>query len=352
MKVLYVDHPEADYLAAQLYIGLCQELGKENVIDYPYKDSYHGRVHTYASIYETDPGPGPYHTWEVRDGVPMGRTPPFEWMPAWPGRAWSHEETAAALLRGEFQLVILASPRRNNTAALADLALVVGLDAMPPIVIVDGEDSETIHYNLIDRFRAAAYFKRELVEVPDADPYPVERERVVARGGCRILPCPLAPHVRSRQLSGQDVDVGLFGGSNTPAGLGPWWDAVRKSKAQHMLFGRLPYDAYLAQAARCRITVAVRGHSKDSLRSWEMLALGGSLVLIQSHDLIRCHPLVGGEHCIYFEDPSDLRKQIDLMLGNEDARSRIAAAGHEHALAHHTPKARAAYLLRESGVVQ
>ena len=41
MRVLYLTDPQLDYLADQLFTGLWKILGRENVIDYPYKPAYH-----------------------------------------------------------------------------------------------------------------------------------------------------------------------------------------------------------------------------------------------------------------------------------------------------------------------
>ena len=42
MKVLLIVHPEMDHMEAQVFVGLTQLLGEENVITYPFKKSYYG----------------------------------------------------------------------------------------------------------------------------------------------------------------------------------------------------------------------------------------------------------------------------------------------------------------------
>ncbi|MGZ9204854.1 MAG: hypothetical protein ACXW37_12615, partial [Nitrospira sp.] len=41
MKVLYLTDAELDYLADQIYDGLCAALGWQNVFDFPRKAAYH-----------------------------------------------------------------------------------------------------------------------------------------------------------------------------------------------------------------------------------------------------------------------------------------------------------------------
>lgn len=357
MKILFVDHPEADYLAGQIYLGLCQELGPENVIDYPFKKSFHGEVHVYPHVYETDPGSGPYSSWwKDADGVAMGSTPPFEWLPAQPGRAWSCDEVARGLSSGGFELVVLASPRRDNAAALRELVALVGRDKMPPLVAIDGEDYDAIRWDVIEEFAPRVYFKRELIQGLEAKeevstPYPAQRRRMLSR--VRIVPLPLAPalvHEAADSTDGVRLDVYMPGGTNTPGGIESYRTAIRDAlpDARRYSFQRLPFDAYLNALCRTRIAVAVRGHSQDSLRSWEMLACAGPLVMIQRHTLVRPQPFEHGVHCVHFDGPVDLIQAIRCYLEDEPARARIAAAGHAHLCEHHTMRARARYLLKEA----
>ena len=94
MKLLWLEHPEPDYVSALTYLGLCEELGAENVIDWPYKGTLHG---------ETCEGP---------HGL---CSPCWSWFPPQPGRRWSDDEVFSRLQ--EFDLAVLASPRAWNTAA-------------------------------------------------------------------------------------------------------------------------------------------------------------------------------------------------------------------------------------------
>src|SRR5271168_2378724 len=92
-RVLFCDHPEDDFLAGVLYLGFCQELGPENVVDFPYKGSYHGEVHRYPSIYGSDSGSRPWESWNQGAGC----TAPFAWMPSTPGRVRAFAEIVQEL---------------------------------------------------------------------------------------------------------------------------------------------------------------------------------------------------------------------------------------------------------------
>jgi len=349
MRVLYLDHPESDYLSAQVFLGLCQELGPESVVDYPYKVSFHGGVHTYPHVYETDPGSNAWQTWRMTEGGPVGTTHPFEWMPAQPGREWSRDEVIEATRSGGFDAVILASPRKYNTAALKDLIAQVGRDKLPVLIMIDGEDYTSIRWDLANEFRPRTYFKREMVHNPD-DVWP--RDREAASPHVRVLPLPLAPVViRSRVVDDMHAPIDIFmpGGENTPGGIEPWREAMRRVSKSYV-FGYMPFDIYLSTAQSARIAVAVRGHSQDSLRSWELLAVEGPMVAVQRHSLIRPYPFIDRVHVAEFGSPEELEAVVRRYLVDEPARAALAKSGHEHLVRHHTPRERARYLLRESGL--
>ena len=68
MNVLYLTDPGLDYLADQIYDGLCAVLGWQNVFDFPPKAAYHepgARVHYLAQ--------NPGHTYEMKDLAGMLR---------------------------------------------------------------------------------------------------------------------------------------------------------------------------------------------------------------------------------------------------------------------------------------
>jgi spore maturation protein CgeB len=57
----------------------------------------------------------------------------------------------------------------------------------------------------------------------------------------------------------------------------------------------------------------------------------------------------GGEHCAWYRSPAEAAELARSYLDAPEARRRIAAAGHAHALAHHTYAHRLALLLDDRG---
>ena len=340
MRVLYCDHPEADFLSGVLYMGLCEELGADQVVDYPPKDSFKGKVHYYPSPYTHAAWPADdidIPSWqklakEAPEGV--GCTAPFEWMTAQSTRSWSRDEVVAGLKSKDFDLVILASPRKYNSQALTDLTESVGRSAMPPIVLVDGEDYSQIRQDLADTFGVKVYFKRELL--PGA-----------GRGGLRVEPFPFASPVPARAAVAKTIDVLFIGGGSWP-GRQVAVDALRNAFGERFVRGAgYSYSQYLDAIASARVAVSVRGHGYDTLRYWEIPSFD-TLLVADRQPVIRPFPFQHGVHALFFDTTHELVEAVRCALEDEPWQRRLALAGNSWLRAHHTARARARQLLTVS----
>jgi glycosyl transferase family 1 len=333
MKVLFVDHPEADFLSGVLYMGLKEILG-EDVIDYPFKRSFHGETHEYPSCYESGSGTSPWHSWRRGDdGRAVGTTSPFAWMPSLPGRAWTEDEVIDALWKKEFDLVILASPRTYNIKDLRELVRKTGRSAMPPIVFVDGEDYSTFRWDIVDEFRPCVYLKRELLALPND-------------GRVRIEPFPFASPVPVTPAKEKDIDV-LFLGGGTWGERNMACDVLKNTFGDRFVGGvgvQFGYNEYLDAINRSRIAISVRGWGFDTLRYWEIPSFE-TLLVADSIPIIKPHPFEQSRTCVYFSSPQDLITAVRCFLEDEQSRVNIARAGNEHLRKYHTARARAQQLL-------
>jgi len=338
MKILYVDHPEPDFMATLTYLGLCQVLGPENVIDWPYKDSYHG---------ETYRGPIPYDP--PHD---QGVCAPYEWMPAQPGTRWKDEEVFDRL--GDFDLVVLASPRKYGMAAL-DRLLAVGRPKR--LVMTDGEDYTTVRWDCIERFRPSVYFK--LSSVPNAvEVYHGEKARML--GHVRVLPYPMCSALSDVAKREKTVDVAFIGGGSwrihrtEGAPMGPP-DRERLVERLRKEFTSLdtqarPYLQYIEALASARIAVCVGGHGIEPLRTLEILSCPETLLARERIPVVSPWPFVEEKHCVGWNgwDFEELIAKLRYYLEHEDQRLQIARSGNDLLKAHYTCRARAAYLLEEA----
>lgn len=338
MKVLFLDHQEADFGAATLFLGLHQALGADNVIEYPYKPSYHGQVHEYRSDYQHANGSAEWHSSrKMPDGSIMGTTAPFAWMPALPGRAWGKDDVVRMLCHNEIGLVIIASPRKNSVGAFRDLLSAVGRAKMPPIAFVDGEDYTDLRADLVSEIEPRVYFKRELLRGTPRNLY-----------SARVEPFPFSSVVPERAPPKvKNIDV-LFVGGGTWPGRTDACNALRNAFGSSFVGGvnvHFSFDEYLDAIARSRIAVSVRGFGHDTLRFWEIPSMPQTLLVCDRLAIDKPYEFTDGVNCKTFGSTDQLVQVCQHALANEEWRVQVASAGNAHLRQYHTAEARARQLL-------
>jgi Glycosyl transferases group 1 len=341
VKVLYIDHPEADVLSAIVFMGLCQELGAENVVDWPWKHTFHGQV------YE---GPIPYDPPGSR-----GVCAPFQWMTAQGGRPWSDDEVFARIC--EFDLVVLASPRAYDVADLDRLIARVGRHSLKRLVHVDGEDYTAVRWDLVERFKPSVYFKLSLTEHP-VDGYAAFKAS--ASAVVRLVPCPLASSLEIQPVA-KDIDVVFLGGGNwqprrvenVPAVGPPAKPALDERLAREFgsfAGGYRGYADFITTINRAKIAISVGGSGMEPMRTYEILSCPGTLLARERIQVITPYPFIDGVNHVAFDGTShdDIVRVLRQYLADEPARSRVAAAGNTLLKTHYTPRARARQILEEA----
>ena len=89
MKVLYLEHPQVDLNAYNIYKGLCEVLGEENVIDFPRKIVYRGEIDTYDSPYISELRKEHVQAGRVPYGIPPF-SPGEDLISGWPDISQTH----------------------------------------------------------------------------------------------------------------------------------------------------------------------------------------------------------------------------------------------------------------------
>lgn len=325
---------EPDYLAAILYQGLCEELGAENVADYPYNRHYHDDLNA---------GEGPLYPWLTPQPIN-----------AYPPELWKNDT---------FDLVVV-SPKFGAREVLDQLVANEGRQSIRRLVIADGEDYTGVRWDLVERFRPEVYFKVssvanpfELVGAPAI--LPCDKGRCI--GVSRVVPFAMASTTPEIPAVEKDNDVCLFGGGN--------WHGARREGVQEdrpllkpiyeqrlrdafpdrrLAMGKPSYEEYLAVTNRSRIAVVLGGHGVEPLRTYEAMSCPGTLVVRAENEHIAPVPLVHGTHCATFNSVDSMVELVRFYLEHEDERLRIAANGYAVVRDHYTPRARARHLLREA----
>lgn len=356
MKILFLNHPEADYGGAFLYTGLCEIAGAENVYDYPTKYSYHGVAHRYST-----------------PSIENGFTTPFPWMKAYPF-AWSADEQADAtkqvdavrrmLAAKEFDLIIVESCRVIAMSSFMRFENEIRLSGAP-VVLHDGEDGQHLCGSQIKQVRPALHLKRELSASNPASmhgfaikpfpfSFPVTDKTLGMMPQC--LPelaqtewdvafmCGSTFEIReriTRLLLEEDVrrDLNVLLGSDNPSKFG---DARVENLA--------PWDQYMIKLTHSRSGISARGYGYDTCRMWEVAI--STLLITERLDLQIPDPYVNDVHCLIFSSMDELRKHLsDLADPEQDERfERLRMACLDHTMNHHTSTHRAASVLAHFGI--
>ena len=356
MRILFLADGHLDYVSDPLYVGLSRVLGHEQVVDYPYKPSFH------------DP--------EARQWLLAQR----------PGRRYSREEILDRLRDRYFDLVCLSSFRQES---LDECARLYERVPFPPMVFVDGEDGGDIRHDVVARYSIRVYFKRDYVwkmgsllgdlagrvwtfrcdrrlfertvplplslvmdVLPDAGT--VAKEVDVSFTGRASHPCRVkAVEILSR-MKGVRFSGGVYASPDDrkyklkAGGLerlrtklvddGPASEADQQLK-------KVP-EAYYREIAASKIAVALRGGGLTaSLRYFEIVGMG-TMLLSDAPETLIPNDFVDRRHAVYCKpDLSDLETLVRHYLREEAEREAVAAEGRAHLLKYHTCERRAEYFL-------
>jgi spore maturation protein CgeB len=101
---------------------------------------------------------------------------------------------------------------------------------------------------------------------------------------------------------------------------------------------------YLQELARCKIGLNFRGAGWDTLRYWEIPALGGFMISQRPQIMIENNYIDGEEIVFCKDDLSDLIELCEYYLEHEDERKRIANNSKKKTEAYHTDTQRALYI--------
>lgn len=105
---------------------------------------------------------------------------------------------------------------------------------------------------------------------------------------------------------------------------------------------------YLQELKRCKIVLNFRGGGWDTMRYWEVPAVG-SLMISQKPQIKIPNDFEDKKHVIHCKDDlSDLVELCEYYLENEVEREKIALAGKEHLEKYHTDIKRAEYILEKA----
>ncbi len=325
MRLLFLNSHSADYLEDQLFSGLTELLGCDEVILYPINRNYY----LPRKPYPRDLG----HCRTLSDLF-------GDWF-----------RMRRGLARFEFDAVVIGSTKADTFEAYLSL-----IDKMPtglPVIYVDGGDwpevggdakrkgFDDLLHKVFAKRPPDVVFKREyLIDgVYDENVYPLpmafgpapEIEGTLHRYDVTCW-CVESHPIRTQALS-------LLEGK---------YDCLANGSVRGQKFRKYQRKgaAYLRELAASRIACNFRGVGWDTLRYWEIPALG-SLMLSEVPRIRIDNNFIHGEHAVFCRDDlSDMLPLLDYYLAHPDERDALALAGRAHAVKYHTYLKRAEYFLQ------
>ncbi|WP_289023299.1 glycosyltransferase [uncultured Salegentibacter sp.] len=323
MKILYINASLMDYLQDIIYGGLVKILGTNNVHPVPFNYSFYFNLRKY------------------------------------PKNIGYHKGGLFAYLKNRFlsfnyDCVIVSSTKHQSFDFYSKI-----LDIIPdscPIAFLDGGDWAEIggdlarlgypnlYQNTIKKRPFDLIFKREMLK--DVD-YP-----------SNVYPCPFAFNMDSikntTKVTAKKYDVSFWANESHISRtkifslLKGKYDCEENGTSRECSFGSFNRKGnfYFEELKRCKIVLNVRGMGWDTLRFWEVPALG-TFMLSQKPSIVIPDDFTDKMNIAYFEnDFSDLYEKIDYYLQNDSVREKIASAGYEHLCKYHTDIARAKSIIK------
>ena len=321
MKILFIASQSADYVQDLAYSGLVKVLGVSNVIEYRWNKKFHI----------------PYKRYPKNLGYVSGSL-----ISSLIKRPWK-----------DVDAVVVAAAKVD--AFEAYLEVVDHIPSATPIIFIDSGDQPEIGGGVGFEGRPLLY-----QEVNNKRPFDLifKREYLIDDElGANVFPFPISfnmdrlPHLPSESR----YDVSFWAVETDEIRtralnlLEKEFDCFANGTVRNQKFSKYKRKGafYLQELSACKITLNFRGGGWDTMRYWEVPAVGGFMIS-QKPGIKIPNDFINGEQVIHCSDDlSDLIGLCDYYLNHEDKRRSIAAAGYLHLLHYHTDECRAKYMLSQ-----
>lgn len=157
------------------------------------------------------------------------------------------------------------------------------------------------------------------------------------------LPLACDPGVHQQHGGAKELDVCLVAHMCTPE-RNALAERVRQ-RFPRSFIGQRFFSEMAKTYSSSRIVLNLSVRNDVNMRVFEALACGSLLLTNDLADNGMGQLLTDGEHLVTYRGLDDLVEKIERYLADDEARERIAAAGHQEALARHTYVHRMAALL-------
>lgn len=316
MKILYINRSKFDYMQDFIYCGLVKLLGAENIIESPWNINFH---------------------WNYR---------------AYPKNIGENKGTFVKSIQAQFNkdkydAVIVASCHPDTIKHYLEMLPRIPKDVVT--VFIDGGDRPEVGGDF-DRLGG----KEQYDEVIKKRPFDVIFKREYLLDGkyaANVHPLPMCFDFDNLPLleGKTKYDVAFWAVESHPirtkvlALIEDKFDCAENGTIKNQVMKKYKRKGafYLQELASCKIGLNFRGAGWDTLRYWEIPALGGFMIS-QRPQIVIENDYIDREDLVYCKDDlSDLLELCEYYLKHEDERRRIANNARKRTEAFHTDKARA-----------
>ncbi len=317
MKILFIGSKSFDYLQDLTYTGLIKLFGFDNVIEYRWNKKYHLNTYKYPKN--------------------IGYIPKTTF-----GSIFKNKK--------DYNVVFIASAKIDCFEIYYEM-----MDSIPtniPVVFIDGGDREEIGgdlsrlgndeiYQKVINKRGFDYiFKREYFD-----------DREYAKN---IFPLPFSYNFnKTPTLELSKIYNVTFWAvesheirTKVLTMIENKFDCKSNGTILNQTFKNYDRkgDKYLQELSRAKITLNFRGVGWDTLRYWEVPAIGGFMISGKPKIVIPKN-FVDGKHVVFCEDDlSDLIELCEYYVKHDDERETIAKQALSYAKEYHSDIARTKYI--------
>lgn len=385
-KILWLCHPQFDLGEWNLYMGLVDVIGLDNIVVFPRKSLYFGQVDNYSGgypeflryMYVGGRNPLPVGIpplapgEDVIGGYPNTRELPYL-VTVGEHSEFTEDQVIDAIKAESFKYIVLTSSNRVCTIALARIRekVLSSGRGLPPIIYIDNGERDEFNEHWWHVFHPKATFK--LILTPEVyNKY--KNDKRFGSDGLEIHCLPQSSCLAGKEIRtlldkyhhmlylkgvpewvtfndyDKIIDVyyamgGTYGKRSDLAGQIENYSINKKNK---IIVGTpAVYYDYMNNIAHSKIAVSMRGSGRDSSRYWDIPTWNTLMVCDGTMGCMHPHPFEDKKTAVFYDENrlDQLPGILDYYLDNDKERRQIAQAGKEWLHKWHTNNARAEHFL-------
>ena len=320
MRILYINRPKSEYVQEYLYAGLSKVVGIENVIEYPWNQRMHLNHRKYPKNLSKFTFRGLYGSLKAQ-------------------------------LNRKYDVVIVASC--NPYTIKKYYEIMDSIDENTPRVFFDTGDFPELAGDL-DRLGGRDIFEK----IQEKRPFDLifKREYCLDReypSNVYALPMCFNYDLIPKLDGKYKYDVAFWAVETDPIRtealtlLEDKFDCKENGTIRNQVMKKYKRKGafYLQEIASAKIGLNLRGGGWDTVRFWELTAMG-CFVISQKLQIQIDNSFVDGEDVVYCKDDlSDLVELCNYYLEHDEERERIGENARKRVEKYHTDIARAEFVL-------